>query len=232
MTDTVLVVAAHPDDEVLGCGGTIARHAFEGDDVFVLILAEGATSRDNRRTADQPPEVAALQASAAAAAEILGAAPPRFLGFPDNRLDGVDLLDVVKAVEEVISEFSPGIVYTHHAGDLNIDHRIAFRAVITACRPQPDTVIREIYTFETPSSSEWAPPDAAHVFTPRRFVDISRTLERKMAALACYESELRPFPHARSIEGVGALAKWRGATMGCAAAEAFDVIRQRVSIRS
>ena len=147
MTDTVLVVAAHPDDEVLGCGGTIARHALDGDDVFILILAEGATSRDGNTASTFSAEVTALQTAATKAAEILGVAPPRFLGLPDNRLDSLDLLDVVKAVEAVISEISPTIVYTHYVGDLNIDHQIAFRAVITACRPQPDTGISGIYTF-------------------------------------------------------------------------------------
>lgn len=220
----VLAVAAHPDDEVLGCGGTLARHAAEGDDVHVLILAEGAAARGASGNA----EIEALGDAAIAAAQALGVHPPRLLGLPDNRLDSLDLLDVVRMVEEIVADVSPGVVYTHHQADLNVDHQIAFRAALTACRPQPPSPVRDIYTFETPSNTEWAPPDASDAFVPRRFVDISATLERKMAALACYETEMRPFPHARSIEAVEALARWRGATVGVPAAEAFDVVRQRV----
>ncbi len=226
---TVLVVAAHPDDEVLGCGGTIARHAETGDDVHVLIMAEGATSRYPTRDANAlAGEIEALRAAARNAAGILGARPPRFEGLPDNRLDGMDLLDVVKLVERAVRDIEPVVVYTHHCGDLNLDHRIVHQAVVTACRPLPDHPVRRVYAFETVSSTEWASSAIGEVFRPSRFVDIANQLDRKMRALDCYETEMRPFPHARSTDTVAALARVRGAAAGIAAAEAFVVVRETV----
>ena len=232
MTDSgpVLIVAAHPDDEVLGCGGTMARHADDGATVHVLILAEGATSRVNTRdTASHRTEIDALREAAAKAAAILGAEAPRFSGLPDNRLDGIDLLDVIKRVEEVVAEVRPETVYTHHGGDLNIDHRIAHQAVVTACRPLPGSPAHNLYTFETVSSTEWAGPDIGHPFRPTRFVNITTFLDLKLEALACYEAELRPFPHPRSRENVADLAHMRGAGAGLHAAEAFMVVREIIS---
>lgn len=220
----VLVIAGHPDDEVLGCGGALARHAAAGDTLETVIVAEGATSRGV--AGEATPET--LRAAAAKAAEVLGGAPPRFLGFPDNRLDGVDLLDIVQALEAVIDEFAPEIVYTHHGGDLNIDHRIVFEAALTACRPVPGAPVRRFYCFETPSSTEWAAPSIGPSFRPQRYVGIAETLPAKLAALECYQVEMRDFPHARSIEAVEALARLRGAQAGLAAAEAFEVIRELV----
>lgn len=217
---TVLVIAAHPDDEALGCGGAIARHAGQGEDVHVLFLADGVTSRDETGEAD----VEKRRAAALAAAKALGAKPPRFAGMPDNKLDTVPLLDVVKAVEEALTETVPDVVYTHHGGDLNVDHGIVHRAALTACRPQPGCPVRAIYAFEVPSSTEWNDS----VFIPNRFVDIGATLDAKMKALACYAGEMRPFPHPRSLEAIEALARWRGASAGLEAAEAFHIIRQVV----
>ena len=225
MARQVLIVAAHPDDEVLGCGGVASRHVKSGDRVTSLIVAEGATSRGEA----QAGEVAALQGAARAAAETLGAQPPRFGGLPDNRLDSVALLDVVKLIEETAAEIRPEIVYTHHAGDLNIDHQIVAHAVATAFRPLPGAGPRALYAFETVSSTEWAEPSEGGSFLPSHFVDISDTLDTKLAALRCYESEMRDFPHPRSHEGVEALARLRGATAGLKAAEAFAVIREVVA---
>ena len=222
MTETVLVIAAHPDDEVLGCGGTIARHASEGDIVHILIMTTGEASRSDF----SEERVAARTDSARAAADILGATPPRIMDFPDNRMDTVALLDIIKAVEEVISEIRPRVVYTHHGGDLNVDHRITHQAVVTACRPQPECVVKEIYTFETPSSTEWSSKGCGPDFTPALFTDISSFLEKKKQALDCYPSEIRDFPHARSHEAIEALARRRGCTVGLEAAEAFGVVRQ------
>ncbi len=224
---TILVVAAHPDDEVLGLGGTLARLAAAGERIEVLILAEGATSRDGDPAAARR-EVEALRECARAAAAELGTAPPRFAGLPDNRLDSLALLDVVKCVEAVVAQCRPTAVYTHCAHDLNVDHRIAHQAVLTACRPLPDSGVTVLYAFETPSSTEWSPPASAPAFAPVRFVDIAATLARKLAALRCYAGEMRPFPHARSLESVEALARWRGASAGFAAAEAFEILRERV----
>jgi len=229
MENRILVVAAHPDDEVLGCGGTIARHAELGDKVHVLILAEGTTSRDTvRDTAGRSREIEALQSAVQRSAELLGAEPPRFAGFPDNRMDEVALLDVIKTVEAVVGEVRPSIVYTHHGGDLNVDHRIVHQAVVTACRPLPESPVRSLYAFETVSSTEWASETLGQSFRPTRFVDIATHLDRKLQALESYTSEMRSFPHPRSRENVVALARHRGACAGIAAAEAFMVIREIV----
>lgn len=220
---SVLVVAAHPDDEVLGVGGAIARHVDAGQEVSILLLADGETSRGTQVPSGSIEERAN---AARAAASILGARPPRLLGFPDNRLDTVPLLDVVQAVEAEIALLKPRVIYTHHAADLNVDHRIACQAVLTACRPIPGSSVRAIYAFETPSATEWAQPGTGMAFMPRRYVDISSSLERKMKALKVYDTEMRAFPHARSYEGVKALACWRGSSAGLAAAEAFDILRE------
>jgi LmbE family N-acetylglucosaminyl deacetylase len=216
----VLVVAAHPDDEILGVGGTIARHVAAGDRVDVVICAEGLTSRGPTDSA----EMEELRRCAANAAGMLGARAPRFLGFPDNRMDSLTLLDVVKPLEAFVAELDPAVVYTHNPSDRNVDHGVVFNAVATACRPMPNSHLRAIYCFETPSSTEWGEPDG---FAPTHFVDISDTLEPKLAALKCYESEMRPFPHPRSYDGVRHLAHWRGASAGFAAAEAFAPWRTR-----
>jgi N-acetylglucosamine malate deacetylase 1 len=219
----VLVVAAHPDDEVLGCGGTMAAHAGRGDTVWPLILAEGARSRDG---ADASTEIEALRGAGRGAAAILGTQQPRFAGLPDNQMDSADLLSVVKIVEEAVRELQPAIVYTHHGGDLNVDHRITHAAVATACRPIPGISVASLYTFETVSSTEWNSPSQSDAFRPSHFVDIAAHVDAKTEALKCYNMEMRPFPHARSLEAVEALARVRGASVGLVAAEAFSVMRQ------
>ena len=224
---SVLVVAAHPDDEILGCGGALARHAAGGDTVHVLIVAEGATSRDARRDPEgREPELTALRASASRAASVIGAEEPRLLGLPDNRLDALPLLDVIKPIEAVVEAVAPEIVYTHHGGDLNVDHRIVHQAVVTACRPLPGSPVRAIYAFETVSSTEWQ--SAGDAFRPQRSVDIEPFLRLKLQALEAYKAEMRPFPHARSFEAVEALARVRGAAAGLKAAECFVIVREIV----
>ncbi len=223
----VLIVAAHPDDEILGCGGVAARHAAAGDRVDTLILAEGATARQPRRGgASGSAEIEALRDAARAAAKILGTEPPQFAGLPDNLMDSLTLLDIVKHVEETVERLTPRFVYTHHGGDLNVDHRLTHQAVITACRPLPGAPVRGIYTFEVASSTEWGSTGIDAGFRPRRYVDIGDFLDLKLRALACYEAEMRPFPHARSREAIEARARVRGAEAGVAAAEAFEVIRE------
>ncbi len=225
----VLVVGAHPDDEILGVGGTLARHAEAGQEVQALVVGEGATARGARReAAASPAEVIALKEAAREAARIIGAKSPIFLGLPDERLDTIGLLDLVKEMEKVLAGFVPQVVYTHHGGDLNMDHRLIHQAVMTACRPMPGQPVRFIYTFETLSSTEWSTSAIGECFLPTRFVDIKTTLERKMEALEAYGSEMRPFPHSRSFEGIRALARLRGVTVGFEAAEAFMVIREVV----
>lgn len=222
MANDIAVIAAHPDDEVLGCGGTIARHAAMGDRVHLLILAEGATSRDEVRNAERRyDDLSALQAAARAAAEILGAVTLEFGGFADNRMDGVELLDVVKVVEAFLFRHQPKIVYTHHGGDLNVDHQVTHRAVSTALRPLPGAAFSTLLYFEVPSSTEWGSVPCGQPFVPQWFEDVSGFLTRKQDALRVYQGEMRPFPHPRSLEGVEALARVRGSTAGVAAAEAF-----------
>lgn len=226
---TVLVLAAHPDDEVLGVGGAIARHAAAGDKVHIAIAAEGATSRDAVRDAQgRAGELAALRAAAAEASAALGATSVRFLGFPDNRCDSVDRLDLVKAVEAIVTELQPSTVYVHHSGDVNIDHRLLNEAAFTACRPQPDFPVTRLLSYETASSTEWAPPGYLPPFQPNVFVDIAAYWPSKMAALRAYQTEMRLWPHPRSIEAVEHLGRWRGATVGVEMAEAFVLLRDVV----
>jgi len=146
------------------------------------------------------------------------------LGLPDNRLDTVPLLDVVKHIEAFVDEIGPDIVYTHHAGDLNIDHRIVHLATLTACRPLPGSTVKSLLCFETPSSSEWGSDKPS--FAPNKWVNIHETIQQKVDALGAYGQEMRPFPHARSIEAIRALAKMRGASVGLSAAESFMIIRE------
>lgn len=223
----VLVVAAHPDDEVLGCGGTIAKHAMSGDEVHVVILAEGVTSRDNARNRiNRKAELSELAKVAEHANKLLGVYSLTLHDLPDNRLDSVDLLDLTKLVENHVQEIKPDILYTHHAGDVNIDHRRIHEAVVTASRPQPFQSVQTLLFFEVQSSTEWQPPGSAMPFSPNWFVDVSTTLDMKMKALAAYQDEMRPWPHSRSCEAVHHLARWRGSTIGCEAAEAFVLGRQ------
>lgn len=224
MKPRVLVVAAHPDDEALGCGGTMARHAADGDDVHVVFLTDGVAARGSDLPESDNAQV--RHSAAEQATRILGASGLTHFDFPDNRLDCVALLDVAQAIEGLAREFQPTVVYTHHAGDLNVDHRICHQAVLTAFRAFPGQTVRRIFGFEVCSSTEWAFGSFHPAFVPNRYVDISSTLEKKMASLDAYSMEMRPFPHVRSPEAVRALATWRGACAGLNAAEAFSVIRE------
>lgn len=229
----VLAIVAHPDDEVLGCGGTLALHTDRGDECHILIMAEGLTSRSYQRNVEAYSEqLAQLNLTAQRAAQVLGIMDVRFAGFPDNRMDSIDLLDVVKAVEAVIDEIQPDVIYTHHYGDLNIDHQITHQAVMTAARPLPNSCIKKLLFFEVPSATGWNTPTASNVFIPQYYVDLSQkvsdnrnALECKLKALQVYESEMRPYPHNRSLEAVRHLASWRGSSVGLSRAEAFQVGR-------
>lgn len=222
---SVLILAAHPDDEVLGCGGTMAKLADLGTAIHVAFMADGVFSRAGS-VEEQPVELLARRSAAEKACGILGARSVNFGDFPDNRMDTVAMLDIAKAVEKLIAEFQPDTVFTHHSGDLNIDHRRIHEAVATACRPQCGHPVKTLLCFEVPSSTEWQLPGSAPDFAPNWFVDISGTLNRKLAALDAYAGELRAWPHPRSRQGVEHLARWRGATVGADAAEAFVLGRQ------
>jgi LmbE family N-acetylglucosaminyl deacetylase len=220
----VLVVAAHPDDEVLGCGGTLAKLADEGAGITVAFLSDGVTSRPAAAVRHDE-QLEGRRAAAARAARILGVQHVSFGDFPDNRLDTVALLDITQAIESVIAQYRPDTLFTHHAGDLNIDHRRVHEAVATACRPQAGHPVRTLLCFEVASSTEWQLPCSSAPFVPNWFVDIEATLSRKLAALEAYTGELRDWPHPRSLRAVEHLARWRGATVGAQAAEAFALGR-------
>lgn len=227
MGHKILVVAAHPDDEILGVGGTIMRHVAEGDCVHVMILAEGITSRGTKRDIVQDKmELSRLHESSRKVAEYMGVGKLTLCGFPDNRMDGVELLDVVKSIEKEMNEFRPDTVYTHHSGDVNVDHQTVHRAVITACRPLPGATVRQILFFETLSSTEWQMPMQGNSFLPNWYIDIHEYLEKKLATLRFYDTEMRDYPHSRSYEGVTLLAKVRGLVVGTEAAEAFMLGRK------
>lgn len=230
--EPILVIAAHPDDEVLGCGGTIARYAQLGQVVDVLILGEGLTSRGRKGDRDlYAANLSDLGKAAQRANETLGVHSLSLKSFPDNRMDSLDRLEVIQEVEGFIQKIRPAVVYTHHCGDLNIDHQIIHEAVLTACRPLPTQSVTRLCFFEVPSSTEWQVPGAP-AFVPNYFVEITETLHLKLEALRAYHGEMRPWPHARSIEAVEHLAHWRGASVGLPAAEAFVLGREVKRINS
>lgn len=220
MSQTILVVAAHTDDEALGCAGTIARHVAEGDQVHLLFMTDGVSSRDALDNAAK-----ARHKAAQLAAQVLGVSSSTNLNFPDNRMDSVALLDIVKEIEAKIKSIQPQVIYTHHLGDLNIDHQITHKAVLTACRPQPNFCVKEIYAFEVLSATEWNNPNT-QPFVPNVFIDISNHLPTKIKALQAYAEEMREAPHSRSFEHVEVLAKHRGYTVGMMAVEGFMLVRK------
>lgn len=215
----VLVVAAHPDDEALGAGATLAKHVQAGDRVAVVFLADGEGSRGNVDHLTDRKKMAQNCANA------LGIDSIHFLDFPDNKMDSVPLLDIVQKIENYIREVRPDTVYTHNPQDLNIDHQLTARAVITACRPIWPFAIARILAFETLSNTEWSSVYTGQSFTPDYFVDCTETWSKKVAGLQCYQPEMRDFPHARSYEAVDALGIYRGVQVGVKKAEAFKVLR-------
>lgn len=225
----VLVVVAHPDDEVLGCGGTIPLLVKNGHQVTIAILGTGQTSRFASASDASPDLLTALQADSRVAASILGAQVLVHRQLPDNRFDSVPLLDVVKVVEQLVDEFGPDEIYTHHHGDLNVDHGVVNRAVLTATRPSPLMPVKAVYACEVASSTEWAFGAAGAGFVPNVFHDISTTLECKVAAMEAYGSEARPYPHPRSPDALRASARKWGTVAGFEAAEPFVLLRSLVS---
>lgn len=224
MAQKVLVIAAHPDDEILGVGGTALKHTKAGDEVYCVIAAEGIGARysDERNNLK---EVKDLHVQSAKAASILGYKEIIFLHFPDNRMDSVDLLDVIKKIEEIVEKIKPDIIYTHHPGDVNIDHNICFKAAMTAARPIGKEKVLSIYTFETLSSTEWQ-IQPSEAFNPNTYVDIESEIEQKLDAMKQYVGEIRDYPHSRSLEGIRILAQFRGLQSGIKFAEAFCLMKR------
>jgi LmbE family N-acetylglucosaminyl deacetylase len=216
----VLVLAAHPDDELLGVGATVARHAAAGDSVTAVIVSEGASAR-YAEGADRT-----LREHGQAAAKLLGVKDVRFLGLRDQHLDAGPVIDVIQPIERVMDEVRPEVVYTHHWGDLNRDHRVVSEAAMVACRPVGDHYPRKVLMFETPSATEWSWPEPSLQFVPTLFVDVTATLETKLRAMACYQTEVRPAPHPRSLEALRARAQYWGQIVHVSYAEAFVVARE------
>jgi LmbE family N-acetylglucosaminyl deacetylase len=223
MSKRILIVAAHPDDEVLGCFGTVARLIQEGYEAYTLILGEGKTSRDEKRQVDNKRnEIAVLNNEIRNANNVIGIKKVFIESFPDNRFDSIDLLDIIKVVSKVKSEVKPDIIFTHYEHDLNIDHQITYKAVVTATRPMQDECVKDIYSFEILSSTEWNYPVS---FSPDIYYDISNTLDLKIKAMKEYISELCEYPHPRSLEGIELNAKYQGMRVGKKAVEAFKCVR-------
>ncbi|MBI2549259.1 PIG-L family deacetylase [Candidatus Woesearchaeota archaeon] len=225
----ILVVAAHPDDEVLGCGGTMVHHVRQGDKVFILITGEGITARYTHRDQANLLHLENLHVQTQKVADILGATKLFTHNFPDNRLDSVPLLDVIKVVEKVQQEVKPEMVYTHHRADLNIDHRILYHAVLTACRPMQKSRVRRILSFYNISSTEWNVPPPKDLFFPNVFVDITRSMKTKLKAMSIYKTELCKYPHPRSLKAIENTAKYWGNCVGFEAAEPFMLVRERIT---
>lgn len=221
----ILVIAAHPDDEVLGCGGMIARRAAEGHHVAITILGEGVTSRYQQRDQADRAQVERLHGRSREVAHLLGAREVYLEGLPDNRFDTVPLLDVVKILENILAKVGPEIVYTQHGGDLNVDHQVVYRATLTATRPMAGCGVKQVLAYEVASSTEWAFQQFAPMFRPNVFINIASTLKTKIQAMEHYESEARLFPHPRSPEALEAIAKRWGSVVGVPAAEAFELVR-------
>jgi LmbE family N-acetylglucosaminyl deacetylase len=215
----VLVVAAHPDDEILGLGGTVASHAARGDRVRLAVMCEGITSRY------KPEWDAEVRKQAKEAARILGVTDLVLGNLPDQRLETLPLSDVVKEVVSLITEWQPEVIYTHFSGDINRDHRILTEAVLVAARPYSAPSVKEILMFETPSSTEWSSPALTASFQPNVYVDISEFVEQKIKAFSCYSAEIRQRPHPRSPEALADRARYWGSVINRRGAEAFMLVR-------
>lgn len=224
----ILLVVAHPDDELLGPGGTMNRLIRDfGCDVRVIILGEGITSRaENRNPEMWDSELRQHKANIISAQKAIGFSEVITYDFADNRFDSVDLLDLIKVVEREKSAFNPVAIFTHHGGDVNIDHQRTFEAVITACRPMEHERVKHIIAFETPSGTEWRAASDPRHFIPNLFIEISEeNLSAKIRGMESYEFEKRPYPHPRSPEALTVYAQRWGIVVGKKYAEAFMLIR-------
>ena len=217
----VLVIAPHPDDEVLGCGGAIAKHASGGDEVYLCIVTKAYPpqwSEDEiKKGRDEVLDVN----------QILGIKKTYFLDLPTVKLDTIPQKELNDLISRCIAEVQPEIIYLPHRGDINKDHGLVFDAAMVVIRPKPGAAIKRVLCYETLSETEWAAPFVENAFIPNIYVDISETLEIKLKAMSAYRSELKEYPHPRSLEAISSLAKLRGSTIGVEAAEAFMLIREK-----
>ena len=216
----ILVIAPHPDDEVLGCGGTIAKFANEGNYVYVLVATRG-TPRFYTDEKIQNVRQEALQAH-----KLLGVTETFFLDFPAPELDTIPMADLSTAFSKVMKEKNIEVLFLPHRGDIHNDHRVVFNAGLVASRPVGSYSVKEVYAYETLSETEWAAPFGDDAFIPTCFVNIEASIEAKKEALKCFNSQLKDFPNPRSLETIEALSIFRGSTVGFKNAEAFMIIRQ------
>jgi LmbE family N-acetylglucosaminyl deacetylase len=220
MPQNVLIIAAHPDDEVLGPGASIARHVAAGDRCTIAIVADSGSARYDEQTIEK------VRSCARRAAGRLGVEDVRFGGLPDQALETLPVITITQWIEAVSRDVKPAAVYTHHRGDINRDHQLVCEATLTAFRPYAAPWTKRLLSFETPSATEWAGPHAEQAFLPNVFRDVTGHLEAKLAALAEYETELRPAPHPRSVEALRIRAAHWGSVIGVAAAEPFVLLRE------
>lgn len=219
--DKVLVIAAHPDDEVLGVGGTIAKYVSQGAEVRLLIVTDGCISqyRDDARLKEI---IDAKKRETRMAADVLGISEIIYGELPDMKLDMVEHITVNQVIESVIDEFQPNIVFTQFYGDVNVDHQCVNRSAIVACRPVPGQYVKEVYSYYVSSSTEWNIQNASTVFLPNTYVDINGEFaEKKYQAMECYKTELREYPHPRSIKALKIIDNANGLRVGLESAECF-----------
>jgi LmbE family N-acetylglucosaminyl deacetylase len=225
---TIMLVVAHPDDEVLGTGATMHRLIKEFKSrVHIVILGEGITSRSDQRSVEQwEDELKVHRKNIDKAAKFIGFKSVSTYNFPDNRFDSIDLLDIIKTIEIEKRDFKPDVIFTHHGGDVNIDHQRTFQAVITACRPMSNESVKTIICFETMSGTEWRSSSDPFHFIPNFFVEVGEdNIQAKINAMNCYEFERRTYPHPRSPKALRIRAQMWGVANGVELAEAFQVVR-------
>jgi len=220
MAKRILIIAPHPDDEVLGCGGVIRKFANQGFKVFVLIASRGSSKLYDQQKVEN------VRIEAWEAHKRLGVTETYFLEYPAPELDTIALADISRDFSRIIAENKIDILFLPHRGDIHSDHKAVFNAGIVAARPVGNNSVKEIYCYETLSETEWAAPFADHAFIPNYFVNIDDTISEKKEALQCFKSQMREFPNPRSLDTIDALAKFRGSTVGFQHAEAFMIIRQ------
>ena len=218
----ILVVAAHPDDELLGCGGSLAKLSKKKSNIYALFFTDGVSSRNKNNNT----EASKRKKNSLKSLKIIGVKKSKFLSYADNALDKVPLIQIIKEIEKVIKEFKPDTIFTHSNVDLNIDHEIISRAVVTASRPKPNFCVKNILLFETLSSTEWNFNLKKKSFNPNYFIDITKTIDIKVKGAKAYKSEFSSWPHPRSITGIKNLAKYRGQSVGLKYAEAFCLLRK------
>lgn len=224
--NNVIVVAPHADDEVLGCGGTIFNHSEKGDNVYVIIATDASVGAPELFTNH---DIETVRSEALAAHKVLGVKSTIFMDFPAPALNAFPEYKISTKLSEIFYEINPRFLYLPHPGDLHQDHNAVYRAALVAARPNENRLIKNIFCYETLSETEWAPHQGSNRFSPNHFVDISGSIEIKIAAMKCFRSQLKNSPHPRSEAGIISLSSYRGNTVCISKCEAFEVERQILS---